>query len=260
MSVSPKRSLQASHSSTFVGKTVPSYVLSPVIEQHHLLWQWRTVLWRKRLHAVPFLLHWAPGVPAKQPFLHHTTAELILTSGQEVASAPAAANYRNSPHRFGELIVPSPAGGLHATISGQAGEVHPLTRWVDDLFDFPQQSAIPGEAVVNHEESISSTDSWRHVPSIYHNVVGCGLAELILAVDRLAALLARRHITLANACWAVLADSKADLKPFLRYSALDIEREVLVMAKAHEMINVSLGDAMRRPLLTIEDYPSMAGW
>nr|CCC94251.1 conserved hypothetical protein [Trypanosoma congolense IL3000] len=246
MLVSLQRKGAAAYSCALVGHPVASHNLSPVIEWCDMLWQWRTVAWRERLFAVPFLLHCAGGVPSRSPFLQHAVAEQIVSSGKGGATHPQAHGQRHHTHVF----IPSPIGDLSPAVGAPLPDAHPMTLWVDGLFDILQQGMV----------CVGTSEPRQCVPPMCRNVIGSGLAELVIAIDHMAAMVARRHITLANACWAILVDSKADIKPYLRFSALSIEKELLVMSKAHETANVSLGDPLGRPPLTLTDYPSVAGW
>ncbi|RNF04457.1 hypothetical protein TraAM80_05173 [Trypanosoma rangeli] len=126
--------------STYAGVRVKSHILSPVFEEHHSLWQWRTVVWRETFHAVPFLLHCAPGVLLQHPFIHHTLVESITTKsgvkGHLRATEPSTTESGDDvKRRCAQLVVPSPIGMLAATDSG-ASACHPLAEWADELFFF----------------------------------------------------------------------------------------------------------------------------
>ncbi|RNF19179.1 uncharacterized protein Tco025E_04358 [Trypanosoma conorhini] len=303
-----------SPASTYTGVRVKSYVLSPVFEEHHSLWQWRTVVWREKFHAVPFFLHCAPGVPLRHPFLHHTLVEHITRSSAKgrvrAAEPPTPRPGAGAKQRCAQLLVPSPIGMLAAAASG-ASDCHPTAEWVDGLFCFLERGAaqtvgtpspsyssstytdvfkcsgaklpFPGgeKPPMDHEggdtvstdpcESKVAENVVQHrthrvwhasgsVPLEHRNVIGCGLAEVVLAIDRYAAMLARREITYAKACWAVLVDSKADVQPHLRSSAVAIEEELLAATAAHEAMTAAMGDPVRRPLLRLADYPALARW
>ncbi|PBJ78643.1 hypothetical protein BCY84_04184 [Trypanosoma cruzi cruzi] len=303
--------------STYAGVRVGSYILSPVFEEHHSLWQWRTVMWREKLHAVPFLLYCAPGVPLRHPFLHGTLVEGITTPAakgrlREAATASKTTEF-GVKQRYMPLAVPSPIGMLYPTTSGTSA-CHPAAKWVDELFHFLEKGAAQtagapnsfsstytdvfksGDATISslrgqtpwkeqHAQSrntatATATDlketsgsdnnvhhstqrvlhsSWS-VPLKNRNVIGCGLAEVVLAIDRYAAMLARREITYSKACWAVLVDSKADVQPYLRSSAVAIEKELIAATAAHEAVTAAVGDPARRPLLKLADYPALARW
>ncbi|ORC90605.1 uncharacterized protein TM35_000084030 [Trypanosoma theileri] len=340
----------SSLSSTYIGTRLTSYMLSPVFEERHSLWQWRTVVWRDSLHAVPFLLYCAPSVPLRRPFLHNATAECIYThtggkrkvnkslittntntnNNTTTGEKPQQQQERNKGKRnYMEMTVPTPIGALPVIDDT-------ITLWVDKLFYFLEEGEkrmnditnthLPhvytdvfkqpddGELELptppgfnpklhdstnmnstttntnntnntnNSSNSSSGCDSSIHneknknnnstnliydspisyspcsIPVSHRNVIGCGLAEVIVAIDRYAAMLARRDITYAKACWAVLVDSKADVQPYLRCNAVAIEKDLIAGAEAHKAINAAMGDPVRRPLLRLADYPSLAGW
>ncbi|EKF27648.1 hypothetical protein MOQ_008622 [Trypanosoma cruzi marinkellei] len=305
---------QRSPASTFAGVRVGSYILSPVFEEYHSLWQWRTVMWREKLHAVPFLLYCAPGVPLRHPFIHGALVESITKSAATGRLRESASALKKPEvgvkQRYMSLAVPSPIGMLHSATSGPSA-CDPAAKWVNELFHFLEQGAaqtagmpsyssstytdvfksgdatIPslrGQTVLKkqHEQSRSANtadlnetsgsdndvhhstqrvlhSSWS-VPLKNRNVIGCGLAEVVLAIDRYAAMLARREITYSKACWAVLVDSKADVQPYLRSSAVAIEKELIAATAAHEAVTAAVGDPARRPLLKLADYPALARW
>jgi hypothetical protein len=106
-----------------------------------------------------------------------------------------------------------------------------------------------------------------HFPAIRCNVIGGGLAELLLAVDRYAALLARQELTLSAACWATLCDTKSWwVVQKLRSSPQEVERELVAataaqrrwqrsaVARNHTMIGKSSHG------VRCDDYPLLAQW
>ncbi|RNF04456.1 hypothetical protein TraAM80_05172 [Trypanosoma rangeli] len=119
--------------------------------------------------------------------------------------------------------------------------------------------SMVSDKVAHHITHRVCHPSWS-IPLKHRNVIGCGLAEVVLAIDRYAAMLARREITYAKACWAVLVDSKADVQPFLRCSAVAIEKELLAATAAHEALTAAMGDPLRRPFIRLVDYPVLAHW
>ncbi|KAG5494335.1 hypothetical protein GH5_02348 [Leishmania sp. Ghana 2012 LV757] len=73
------------------------------------------------------------------------------------------------------------------------------------------------------------------LPLQRRNAVGGGLAELFLAIDRYAALIARGDLTLSAACWATLCDTKSWwVVQRLRVCSLEVERELLAATEAHK--------------------------
>ncbi|KAG5469420.1 hypothetical protein LSCM1_02639 [Leishmania martiniquensis] len=99
------------------------------------------------------------------------------------------------------------------------------------------------------------------------NAVGGGLAELFLAVDRYAALIARGELTLSAACWATLCDTKSWwVVQRLRVCSLEVERELLAAAEAHKRWQQSALSRNRTLVgksshgICFHDYPFLAQW
>lgn len=78
-------------------------------------------------------------------------------------------------------------------------------------------------------------DPWRRrVPPCCRNVIGGGLAELIISLDRYAALVSRGEVPLSSACWAILCDTaNPDIVAHIRYHAVELEVEVIAAVRAH---------------------------
>lgn len=82
----------------------------------------------------------------------------------------------------------------------------------------------------------SSLTATRGCPPAYQNVLTGGLAEVVLAADRYAALIARGEMTVAAACWAVLCDQRyGGVLRHLRFEAIAVEQEVLAATAAHRI-------------------------
>ncbi|CAJ1011722.1 hypothetical protein Q4I28_007035 [Leishmania naiffi] len=105
------------------------------------------------------------------------------------------------------------------------------------------------------------------LPIVRRNVVGGGLAELFLAVDRYAALIARSDLTLSAACWATLCDTKSCwVVQRLRVCPLEMERELVAATEAHKRWQ-QYAISRNRTLvgksshgICFYDYPSLAKW
>lgn len=99
------------------------------------------------------------------------------------------------------------------------------------------------------------------------NAIGGGLAALLLAVDRYAALVARGDLTLSAACWATLCDStSAEVVQLLRVNAPAVERELLMATAAHRRWHEH-ARARNRTLVgksshdvTCSSYPAAVQW
>ncbi|KAG8344516.1 hypothetical protein TRVL_04655 [Trypanosoma vivax] len=230
-------------------------------------------------------------------FNRHSIAVVSRTNGSVapgLVGTNASSTERYLERRCAGIVMPSPVGSLPPTITFRTSGPQSTALWVDKLFDFLEQGVcrtaeeLPGTSTVHFAAysdtfaPMASTKSDNpayctapkrqattpvrgiintcHVPSLHRNVIGSLLADTILAIDRLGAVLSRRQITLANACWAVLVDSNASMRPYLRRSALAIERDLLAATAAHQAVNASLGDPMKRPRITLSTYPTIAGW
>ncbi|CAG9580723.1 conserved hypothetical protein [Leishmania major strain Friedlin] len=105
------------------------------------------------------------------------------------------------------------------------------------------------------------------LPLTRRNVVGGGLAELILAVDRYAALIARGDLALSAACWATLCDTKSWwVVQRLRVCPLEMERELVAATEAHKLWQqyaVSRNSTLVGKSshgICFYDYPFLAKW
>ncbi|AYU82130.1 hypothetical protein LdCL_330021800 [Leishmania donovani] len=105
------------------------------------------------------------------------------------------------------------------------------------------------------------------LPLTRRNVVGGGLAELILAVDRYAALIARGELALSAACWATLCDTKNWwVVQRLRVCPLEMERELVAATEAHKLWQqyaVSRNSTLVGKSshgICFYDYPFLAKW
>ncbi|KAG5495114.1 hypothetical protein JKF63_02167 [Porcisia hertigi] len=103
--------------------------------------------------------------------------------------------------------------------------------------------------------------------SMRRNVVGGGLAELILAVDLYAALIARGDLSLSSACWAMLCDTKSwQVVQRLRVCALETERELVAATEAHkrwQQYALSCNHTLvgkSSHSICFYDYPALANW
>ncbi|CCW66239.1 unnamed protein product [Phytomonas sp. Hart1] len=118
------------------------------------------------------------------------------------------------------------------------------------------------------DSKLTSSTSEVKLPLAYRNLINGGLAELILAVDCYAALIARKELTVASACWAILCDTKhSNILLSLRNHAPDIEREVLAAVEAQEHLmqisnrwNQTCVGKSSCAATTLMDYPAIAHW
>lgn len=105
----------------------------------------------------------------------------------------------------------------------------------------------------------------KKIPSNFRNVIGGGLAELILSLDRYAALISRGEMSVPAACWALLCDMTNPEAVFqLRSRAVMLEQEVLNAVKAHKQftlealkINRSLVGKSCHGGITLLNYPQL---
>lgn len=87
--------------------------------------------------------------------------------------------------------------------------------------------------------SPQKSESIKKIPSNFRNVIGGGLAELILSLDRYAALISRGEMSVPAACWALLCDMTNPEAVFqLRSRAVMLEQEVLSAVKAHKQFTL----------------------
>ncbi|KPA76581.1 hypothetical protein ABB37_07451 [Leptomonas pyrrhocoris] len=103
--------------------------------------------------------------------------------------------------------------------------------------------------------------------SFRRNVIGGGLAELLLTVDRYAALIARGELTLSAACWATLCDTKSWwLVQRLRLTPREVERDLVAATAAHRrwqrralMRNRTMVGKSSHGV-SFDEYPSLVRW
>lgn len=77
----------------------------------------------------------------------------------------------------------------------------------------------------------------QRIPPDFRNVIGGGLAELILSLDRYAALISRGELSVPAACWALLCDMVNPEAVFqLRSHAVMLEKEVMAATAAHKRL------------------------
>ncbi|KPI85439.1 hypothetical protein ABL78_5493 [Leptomonas seymouri] len=126
----------------------------------------------------------------------------------------------------------------------------------------PRAAAAPAALAVAPKPSEPS----RLLP-LRRNVVGGGLAELLLTVDRYAALIVRGELTLSAACWATLCDTKSWwVVQRLRLTPREVERELVAAMAAHRRWQ-RRALARNRTLVgksshgvRFDEYPSLARW
>lgn len=104
----------------------------------------------------------------------------------------------------------------------------------------------------------------RTIPPQFRNVIGGGLAEIIISLDRYAALIARDELSVAAASWALLRDtSNVEVVQYLRFHAVELEREVIAATTAHKLMtskvqhkNLALQRESCSNAVAVHDYPS----
>lgn len=80
----------------------------------------------------------------------------------------------------------------------------------------------------------------KRIPSNFRNVIGGGLAELIISLDRYAALISRGELTVPAACWALLCDmNNPEAVLQLRSHAVMLEKEAMAAAEAHKQLTLN---------------------
>ncbi|GET91896.1 hypothetical protein, conserved [Leishmania tarentolae] len=124
-----------------------------------------------------------------------------------------------------------------------------------------------GKNTLDSTTPSSGDASHPTLPFTRRNVVGGGLAELLLAVDRYAALIARGDLALSAACWATLCDTKNWwVVQRLRVCPLEMERELVAATEAHKLWqqyavsrnNTLVGKSSHS--IYFYDYPFLAKW
>ncbi|CCW63146.1 unnamed protein product [Phytomonas sp. EM1] len=178
------------------------------------------------------------------------------------------------------------SGASSQTLSPKHGNGHGIQRpaTTSSIFKDITTPINPLEGDYTHASSTPRVSCSKHMlsgdvgsarclastplPLAYQNIIYGGLAELILAVDCYAALIARKELTVASACWAILCDTKhSNILVSLRSHALDIEREVLAAVEAQKHLtrvanrtNQSCVGKSSGETTTLTGYPAIAHW
>lgn len=160
------------------------------------------------------------------------------------------------------------AQDAQSTSAGNAAV--PYVHVFDSEMSTARSDSLPSQTGIKASESPtpSSCDgSHPTLPLTRRNVVGGGLAELILAVDSYAALIARGDLALSTACWATLCDTKNWwVVQRLRVCPLEMERELVAATEAHKLwkqYTVSRNSTLVGKSshgICFYDYPSLAKW
>lgn len=260
----------------------------------------------RHFYMVPFLLLPTNEVVSGRPCLHASLRDAVLARHARLHSQscptphaipPSAALWRlTAATAVGDLplVITSYHDSQHlAVFQKQERQLTEKARGCDYAMAAPEPLTPPPaetwEAVTQRSTSrgrpyvrvyrtdgsvdagVGNTDTAATaavpLPMTRRNVVGGGLAELILAMDRYAALLARDEVTLSAACWAALCDTKSWwVVQQLRLTPVQVERELVAATAAHrrwQQRAVALHKTMVGKSshgIRFDDYPHLARW
>lgn len=106
----------------------------------------------------------------------------------------------------------------------------------------PKQAPLTAAPTDQSASESSACRDFPPIPAECRNIIGGGLAELIISLDRYASLIARGEMDISAACWALLCDvSSPQIVFWLRRNALALEREVIAATAAqHDISRLAL--------------------